>query len=83
MQEDTCFYLHNVASDSTSLDLVLSTNADDKFAAFWPGKYLFVEHKVVDDPTMQWYYDMKTGGIHNGQDTDYYLDFDFGWAMIA
>ena len=42
-----------------------------------------VEQKVVDDESQQWYYNEKTGGIHNGEDPDYFLDFDFGWAMIA
>jgi len=82
MQPDTCFYLHNVASDHTSLDLVLSTNAD-KYADHWPAKYAMVEQKVVDDESMQWYYNEKTGGIHNGADKSFYLDFDYGWAMIA
>ena len=82
MQPDTCFYLHNVGAEHTSLDLVLSTEAiqtSDK----WPAKYAIVEHRVYEDKQQQWYYNEKNGAIHNGADPGFFLDFDFGWAMIA
>ena len=82
MQPDTCFYLHSVASDHTSLDLVLSTEAE-QFADYWPAKYAMVEQKVVDEESQQWYYNEKTGGIHNGADPSFFLDFDYGWAMVG
>ena len=82
MQPNTCFYLHLIASEHTSLDLVLSTQTD-KYADFWPAKYAIVEHKVVDEESQQWYYNEKTGAIHNGADPTYFLDNDYGWAMIS
>ena len=30
-----------------------------------------------------WYWNSTSGGIHNAQDPTYWLDFDYGWAMIA
>ena len=83
MQPDTCFYLHNIGAEHTSLDLVLSTVDSAKFSEKWPAKYAIVEHRVYDDKQQQWYYNEKTGGIHNGADPNFFLDFDFGWAMIA
>jgi hypothetical protein len=37
MQPNTCFYLHLTESDSTGLDLVLSTQ-DEDYASWWPAK---------------------------------------------
>jgi len=82
MQPDTCFYLHNVGSEHTSLDLVLSTESKTA-AENWPAKYAIVEHKVADDKQQQWFYNEETGGIHNQADPKFFLDFDYGWAMIA
>jgi hypothetical protein len=44
-------YLHLKAAEHTGYDLVLSSD-DDNHSAKWPGKYLMVEQKVRDDPTM-------------------------------
>jgi FKBP-type peptidyl-prolyl cis-trans isomerase len=82
MQPDQCFYLHNVGSEHTSHDLVLSTEADKK-SDIWPGKYAIVEHRVYDTKEQQWTYDEKTGSIHNLADPSFFLDFDYGWAFIA
>jgi len=82
MQPDQCFYLHLDSSEHTSLDLVLSTE-QKRHADNWPAKYAMVEHKVVDDLSQQWYYDEATGSIRNGADPTFFLDNDFGWAMVA
>jgi len=82
MQPNQCMYLHLLASEHTSLDLVLSTESDI-YADFWPAKYAIVEHKVVDEASQMWYYDEKTGSIHNQADPTFFLDNDFGWAMTA
>lgn len=82
MQPNTFFYLHLEASDDTAFDLVLSTESDN-YSSSWPAKYGIVEQKVVDEPSQMWYYNEKTGGIHNAADPDYFLDNDYGWAMVA
>ena len=48
MQPDTCFYLHLAESDSTGLDLVLSTQPDNVSDDF-PGKWGMLEQFVRDD----------------------------------
>ena len=65
MKPGQCMYLHLVASDHTALDLVLSSD-DDLYSEEWPGKYLMLEHKVKDDPSMQWYWNDKDGTFTNG-----------------
>ena len=42
-----------------------------------------VEHKVVDDPSMQWYWNDKDGSLSNGADKKFHLENDFGWGMMA
>lgn len=81
MQPNECFYLQLVATDHTSLNLVLSHNSE-KYADYWPAWYSMVEHKVVDDPAQQWKWDEATGAIENIA-SGTFLDFDYGWAMAA
>jgi hypothetical protein len=57
--------LNLVESDSTGLNLVLSTQDDDANKN-WPGKWAIIEEKVKDDLTQQWYYSDKDGSLHNG-----------------
>ena len=82
MQPDTCFYLHLVESENTSLDLVLSTQ-DEDYADWWPGKWGIVEQKVVDDPAQQWYFNEKDGSLHNAANPNYTLDEHQGWLYVA
>ena len=42
-----------------------------------------VEHKVKDDPTMQWYWNDKDGSLTNGANEKCQLENDYGWAMLA
>ena len=64
MRADECMYLHLESAQDTSLDLVLSTEAD-KFADYWPAKYLMVEQKVPEDPSQQWFFNETSNAIHN------------------
>ena len=52
MQPEKCMYLHLFESESTGLDLVLSSQDNDyeKNGKTWPGKFAMIEEKVVDDP---------------------------------
>ena len=56
---------------------------DDAPKDKWPAKYLMVEQKVVDEKTQMWYWNSTTGGMHNKADPTFWLDFDYGWAMIG
>ena len=51
-----CMYLHALGGDHVNDDLVLSADTND-YGAWWPGKYLYVETKVKDDPSQQFFLD--------------------------
>ena len=73
MQPDSCFYLHLVESDSTGIDLVLSTQADNISEEF-PGKWAMLEQFVRDDDAQSWFYNAQDGSISNRANPDYKLD---------
>lgn len=56
LQPDSCFYLHLIESDSTGLDLVLSTQADN-ISEEMPGKWTMLEEFVRDDDAQSWFFD--------------------------
>jgi len=61
---------------------VLSADPKD-YRYYWPGRYLFLEEKVNDDKSQQWFYNDKDGTIHNNEAPGYKLQNDKGEAMIA
>jgi hypothetical protein len=82
MQPDSCFYLHLIEGDSTGLDLVLSTQADN-INANYPGKWAMLEEFVRDDDAQSWFYNAQDGTIHNRANPDYMLDSQNGWLYVA
>ena len=73
MQPDSCFYLHLIESDSTGLDLVLSTqpgNISDEM----PGKWAMLEEFVRDDEAQSWFFNAQEGSLYNKANPDYRLD---------
>ena len=82
MQPETCFNLHLVESDSTGMDLVLSTQ-DEDWSSWWPGKWGILEQFVKGDESQEWYYSEEDGSIRNGANPDYRLDEHQGWLYIA
>jgi hypothetical protein len=75
MQPGRCMYLHQVESDDTYLNLVLSTQ-DDQYSKVWPAKYAMLETKVVDESAQQWFFDDKDGSIYNAANPSYSLEND-------
>ena len=75
-------YLHFEEADHTGYDLVLSAQEED-WGSWWPAKYALLEHKVVDEKSQQWFWNEKTGTLHNAAHPKYTLDVDKGWLMIA
>ena len=75
-------YLHLEEANHTAYELVLSCQ-DKNWGSWWPAKYCMLEHKVVDDESQQWFWNEKTGALHNSANPKYTLDVDNGWLMIA
>lgn len=82
MQPDSCFYLHLVESDSTGLDLVLSTQ-NDQISETFPGKWAMLEEFVRDDDAQSWFYNAQDSTISNRANPDYKLDSKNGWLYVA
>ena len=78
-------YLHLIESESTALELVLSSQDNDweDNGKKWPGKFAMVEEKVVDDPAQQWYWNDQDGSMRNAANPDYRLDTITGWLYLA
>lgn len=77
LQPGRCFYLHLDEGEDTHNNLVLSADAEDR-SAKWPARYNFLEHQVYDDLAQQWFFNEKTGAIHNNATPDYFLQNDKG-----
>lgn len=82
MQPDSCFYLHLIESDSTGLDLVLSTQPDN-ISDEMPGKWAMLEEFVKDDDAQSWFYNAQEGSLYNKANPDYRLDTQNGWLYVA
>jgi hypothetical protein len=82
MQPDSCFYLHLIESDSTGIDLVLSTQPDNVSATF-PGKWGMLEEFVRDDDAQSWFYNAQDSSISNRANPSYKLDTQNGWLYVA
>jgi len=82
MQPGRCMYLHVEEAENLGEDLVLSAETDN-YADWWPAKYLYVEPRVLDDKSQQWYMSPQ-GYIYNAEaGPNYTLSNDWGLAMIA
>jgi hypothetical protein len=65
LQPGKCFYLHHKTGADLNINRVL-TSQDGA---------LTVEHKVVDEPTQQWYVNPLDGTIYNAANPDKVIDF--------
>ena len=69
MQPGRCFYLHSKTGADVALNQVLTTRAEGG------AQVLAVEHKVVDEPEQQWFWDITSGNLHNAAHPDQVIDF--------
>lgn len=60
----------------------MSADAGDR-SAKWPARYTFLEHQVYDDLAQQWFWNEKTGAIHNNATPDYFLQNDKGELQVG
>jgi len=60
----------------------LSADAGDR-SAKWPARYNFLEHQVYDDLAQQWFWNEKTGAIHNNATPNYFLQNDNGELQVG
>jgi len=60
----------------------LSADAGDR-SDKWPARYNFLEHQVYDDLAQQWFFNEKTGAIHNNETPDYFLQNDKGELQVG
>ena len=75
-------YLHWVDSENSNNDYVLSAD-DQDLSSTWPVRYLFVENKVKNDPSQQWFI-TKDGNLYNrNSGSDYNVGNDKGAAVLS
>ena len=77
MQPDRCFYLHSHLGQDTPITWVLTTRDENGVQT------AAVEHKVLDDPSQHWYWNIKDGSLHSEAFPDLVLDSSDGMNRVV